>query len=146
MATKLSPKGAKVVPAPGEHFITVEEAAARIKNYRTAMKKGDKINPKIEGGTYNRDIFDHILQNPEVCAIRYYFAMVDSSTVNGNPAHGMIPTIVLIGVDKDGNDILERGANFSSMSGAAKATSFPGGESSWPNPPHSGLKNTLNSN
>jgi hypothetical protein len=141
MATQLSEAGRKIVPGKGSHIISFDEACARTKRYRAAMKNKETVHSEIKGGTFNRDMFDEILANPEVTGIRYYFAMVEASAVDGTPDHGFVPSIVILGVDKDGNDMLP------SQTGPAAAIASATGkvfDSGWPCSPHCGKTNDLN--
>jgi hypothetical protein len=95
------------------HVVTLAQAAKYIQNF-----KSHPAAPTIKGGYFARNIFDKILAQPGCIGIRYYYAALDDSS----------PTIVLVGVDRNGNDI---------DSGVI-------GEVIFPCPPYCGSPNELN--
>ncbi len=72
------------------HEITSDTARKYIAN----LKK-DAMQPKINGGLFYRDVFDKLLSQKGVAALRFYFAKTD----DGNP------TLVAVGVDSTGKDL-----------------------------------------
>jgi hypothetical protein len=76
----------------GNHVITIDQAAKFVQNF-----KQNPTAPTIKGGYFDRNIFDKILAQGGVVGIRYYYAAKDDGT----------PTIVLVGVDSTGNDMVQ---------------------------------------
>jgi hypothetical protein len=97
----------------GNHVISVDQAARFIQNF-----KQNPTAPTIKGGYFDRNIFDKILAQGGVVGIRYYYAAKDDGT----------PTIVLVGVDSTGSDMVQ---------GIV-------GEWGFPCPPNCGSTNQLN--
>jgi len=95
------------------HVVTLTQAAKYIQNF-----KSNPTAPTLKGGHFARSIFDKILAQKGCVGIRYYYAALDDGS----------PTIVLVGVDQDGNDI---------DSGVI-------GEATFPCPPFCGETNQLN--
>ena len=95
------------------HVVTVAQAAKYIQNF-----KNHPTTPTLKGGHFARSIFDKILAQPGCVGIRYYYAALDDGS----------PTTVLVGVDKNGNDI---------VGGVI-------GEATYPCPPFCGEANELN--
>jgi hypothetical protein len=95
------------------HVVTLAQAAKYIQNF-----KNHPTAPTIKGGHFARNIFDKILAQPGCVGIRYYYAALDDGS----------PTMVLVGVDQNGNDI---------DSGVI-------GEATFPCPPFCGSANELN--
>jgi hypothetical protein len=72
------------------HEVSLDSAKKFIKN----LKK-DAMQMKLSGGLYFRDVFDKMLSQKGVVALRFYFAKTD----DGNP------TLVAVGVDSTGRDM-----------------------------------------
>lgn len=72
------------------HVVTLEQAVKFIQNF-----KSHPTAPTIKGGHFARNIFEKILAQPGCVGIRYYYAALDDGS----------PTMVLVGVDNNGNDI-----------------------------------------
>lgn len=70
-------------------IITLAEGAAMTKQWRRTNSNGNAVY-------YGKDILNQLLEQSDCVGIRFYFA-VDSDGKN---------TLVLAGVDADGNDIL----------------------------------------
>lgn len=83
------------------HVVTLQQAAKYIQNF-----KNHRVAPTIKGGLFARSIFDKILAQPGCIGIRYYYAALDDGS----------PTMVLVGVDSVGSDI---------VSGVIGETVFP---------------------
>lgn len=96
-----------------DHVVTLAQAAKYIQNF-----KNHPVAPTIKGGHFARSIFDKILAQKECVGIRYYYAALDDSS----------STMVLVGIDKNGNDI----------------TGGVIGEMIFPCPPNCGSANELN--
>lgn len=95
------------------HVVTLAQAAKYIQNF-----KNHPTAPTIKGGHFARNIFEKILAQPGCVGIRYYYAALDDGS----------PTMVLVGVDQNGNDL---------YSGVI-------GETIYPCPPFCGSVNELN--
>ena len=74
----------------GNHVVTLDQALKYIKNFKDAPSA-----PTTKGGYFERNIFDQILAQNGCVGIRCYYAKMDDGA----------PTLVLVGVDKDGNDL-----------------------------------------
>ena len=75
------------LPSPKGHRIPLSEAAEQTKRYRDSMSKG---------GLFLRGELDDLLAQPGCSGLRFYY---------GRDKDGM-DTLILVGVDKDGNDIV----------------------------------------
>lgn len=73
-----------------DHVVTLAQAAKYIQNF-----KNHPTAPTIKGGHFARNIFEKILAQPGCVGIRYYYAALDDGS----------PTMVLVGVNGDGNDM-----------------------------------------
>lgn len=73
------------------HVVTLDQAVHYIQNF-----KSKPVAPTTKGGYFGRNIFEKILAQPGTVGIRYYYAAMDDAT----------PTIVLVGVDSTGNDLV----------------------------------------
>ncbi len=73
------------------HEIALDKAVKYIHNY-----KSKRTAPEIDGGFLSKDIFQKILSQKGCIGLRYYYAKTDSGA----------STIVLVGVDSTGNDIV----------------------------------------
>jgi hypothetical protein len=107
------------IPGNGSHGITLAKARqilAPVSN--------------IKGGTFSRDIFDRILSDDSVKGIRFYFVMSRGSDVPGSgiPDNQRFPSIVIVGVNAAGNDMVRDTESDGKLTFA--------GENSWPCPPH----------
>jgi hypothetical protein len=76
----------------GNHVITLDQATKYVQNF-----KQNPVAPTTKGGYFERNIFDRILAQKGVVGIRYYYAAKDDGS----------PTLVLVGVDSTGNDMLQ---------------------------------------
>ncbi|MGA7160860.1 MAG: hypothetical protein WBZ48_07650 [Bacteroidota bacterium] len=76
----------------GNHVVTADQAVKFIQNF-----KQKPVAPTTKGGYFDRNIFDKILAQPGVVGIRYYYAAKDDGT----------PTVVLVGVDSTGSDMVQ---------------------------------------
>jgi len=74
------------------HVVTADSAMKYIQNF-----KKNRVAPATDGGFFGRNIFDKILAQPGVIGIRYYYAAKDDGS----------PTIVLVGVDSAGDDMVQ---------------------------------------
>ena len=93
LAIVLSPANVKAqFTGTGNHVVTVDQAAKYIQNF-----KQNSVATTIKGGYFERNIFDKILAQGGVVGIRYYYAAKDDGT----------PTIVLVGVDSTGSDMVQ---------------------------------------
>ncbi len=72
------------------HVITLAQGVKFIQNF-----KNHPTAPTIKSGLFARNIFEKILAQPGCVGIRYYYAALDDGS----------PTMVLVGVDTNGNDI-----------------------------------------
>lgn len=86
-------------PAPAEkdlftgneqHQITTETALRYVSNYHSTPGE------QLTAGYMGRNIFEKILEQEEAVGIRIYNARLDDGR----------PTYVIVGVDRDGNDLL----------------------------------------
>jgi hypothetical protein len=75
-----------------KHVVSLGEATRYIQNF-----KSNPVAPTTKGGYFGRNIFEKILAQPGTVGIRYYYAAKDDAT----------PTLVLVGVDRTGNDLLQ---------------------------------------
>lgn len=93
LAVFLSPARARAqFKGDGNHVVTLDVAARYVQNFRN-----NPVAPAIKGGYFGRNIFDKILAQPGAFGIRYYYAAKDDGS----------PTLVLVGVDSAGNDIVQ---------------------------------------
>lgn len=74
------------------HFITLSEANAMTMSFRRSVPQGSVI-----GGFFGKDALESLLSQSEVVGMRAYYAYEE----NGSP------TLVLVGVNNDGNDMTE---------------------------------------
>lgn len=74
------------------HFISLVEASMLTKKYRDNAERGT-----VKGGFFGRNIYDKILAQEGCMGVRNYFAAYNDGT----------PTLVLVGVDENGNDMLQ---------------------------------------
>jgi len=74
------------------HLISLVEAGTLTKAYREGVARGT-----VKGGFFGRNIYDKILSQLGCVGVRNYFAAYNDGT----------PTLVLVGVDERGNDIVE---------------------------------------
>jgi hypothetical protein len=73
------------------HTVTLEQAVKYVENF-----KSFPTAPSIKGGYIGSSAFEKILSQPGCAGIRYYYAKKDDGT----------HTIVLVGVDGSGNDLM----------------------------------------
>lgn len=119
----------KMVPPAAAHKTTLNDAKLRIAAHRLAMQNRGTVHSTIKGGVFNKDFIQQIINAPNCSGVRFYFAKVRGSEVESDPANGAedIPTVVLVAVDQDGNDILNVNT---------EGFLLFGGDNSWPCPPH----------
>jgi len=79
-------------PPKQDHRIPLAEAAAMTKRYREGVAKGAEI-----AQMYPREVFEALLKNPMVTGVRLYYGKGSDAKMQS----------VLVGVDKDGNDLLD---------------------------------------
>lgn len=72
------------------HEVSLDSA----KKYIANLKK-DAMQMKTQGGVFNREVFDKMLSQKGVVALRFYYAKMDDGT----------PTLVAVGVDSTGKDM-----------------------------------------
>ncbi len=93
LAVVFSPASVKAQYSGNEnHVVTLDQAVKYIQNF-----KQNPVAPSMKGGYFGRNIFDKILAQGGVVGIRYYYAAKDDGT----------PTLVLVGVDSTGNDMVQ---------------------------------------
>ncbi len=93
LAIILSPASVKAqYSGVGNHVVTLDQATKYVQNF-----KQNPVAPSIKGGYFERNIFDKILAQGGVVGIRYYYAAKDDGS----------PTLVLVGVDSTGNDMVQ---------------------------------------
>ena len=91
-----------VIP-PGSHRIPLEQAKVMVLRYNE--KKNEILNPDLEtenilpiSETFRKDAILAYLSKDFVHAIRIYYGMSENNEIHA----------IIIGVDKDGNDILPK--------------------------------------
>ena len=125
-----------IPPADG-HKITIGQAKAMI-NTRSNPPAGKSIDNSVKGVIFHKDIFRQLVDLPDCVAIRFYFAFAEAGIVQG--AHDnirtgdLVPTLVVVGVDASGKDILSSRDNISLDAGF---------ENSWPYPLHGASQDNL---
>lgn len=72
------------------HEVSLDTAKKYIQN----LKK-DVMQMKSNGGLFYRDVFDKILSQKGVVALRFYYAKMDDGS----------PTLIAVGVDSTGKDL-----------------------------------------
>lgn len=77
------------------HQIDLGTAVRLIRNNKPNLKISSSATP-FKGGVFARSAFDKILGQPGVVGIRYYYAQNDNDA----------PTLVLVGVDSRGQDMV----------------------------------------
>lgn len=87
--------------AKGKHKISLEEAKKFTAGYRKEKAEfmtADKMNEKEakKGGMFGKEDILDLLNQPGCVGMRYYYGRNDDGSKN----------LVLVGVDKDNNDIL----------------------------------------
>jgi hypothetical protein len=75
-----------------KHDVSLTDAARFVQNF-----KSNPVAPSTKGGYFGRNIIDKILGQPGVVGVRYYYAAQDDGS----------PTIVLVGVDSTGADMVQ---------------------------------------
>lgn len=78
------------LPEKQSQSISSEVAGKQTANYRRVMNKNSPI-----GGLFWKEYIVGMLNQPGCIAMRYYYGRDDED----------FPTLILVGVDKDGNDI-----------------------------------------
>ena len=73
-----------------KHSISLEDASKLTENYRKTAGTG-----AVLGGYFSKTVLNKMLTQEGCIGIRYYYGRTD----------GDKPTLVLVGVDSDGNDI-----------------------------------------
>ncbi len=82
----------EMLSADADHLITLEEGIQYTARFRATMEPGERV-----GGFFGRDMLETILADEEAVGVRYYYAL----DKDGNP------TLVLVGSDKFGHDIVD---------------------------------------
>ena len=118
------------IPDANGHTITIAQAKTMI-NSRNNPPAGKKIDGSVTGVIFNKSIFQTLVNNNDCAAIRFYFAFAEASVVAGAHANigtdDLVPTLVVVGVDANGKDMLSSKNN---------VTLDFGFENSWPYPLH----------
>ena len=122
------------IPPQNHHHILLSIAKGRLLPIRRINDIIFNGPEPFKGGVFNRDIFDEILRPENNChGIRFYFAFAIGNGVgpnnNGVPIGEMFPTIMICGVDANGNNL--------------PLTDLAVGENSWPCPTHCSQINEL---
>jgi len=102
-------------PPKQDHRIPLAEAAAMTKQFREGVAKGSEI-----ALMFPRDVLESLLKNGKVRGVRLYYAKARDAKLQ----------MIAVGVDADGNDMLEDGDIF---------------DRGFPCPPFCGGGNALNS-
>lgn len=102
-------------PPNQDHKIPLAEAAAMTKRYRDGVAKGAEIAQMLP-----RAVYESLLKNPKVHGVRTYYARATDGKLQ----------VVVVGVDADGNDLLDNGGII---------------DRGFPCPPVCGVANALNS-
>jgi hypothetical protein len=76
------------------HQVDLGTAIRLIRNHKAKLPVS--LVAQVKGGFFSRSAFDKILAQPGVAGIRYYYAQNNDGT----------PTVVLVGVDTKGQDIV----------------------------------------
>ncbi|MEP7265484.1 MAG: hypothetical protein ABI772_13345 [Bacteroidota bacterium] len=84
---------------PDSHEISLSLAAQMTKAYRDA-----DLNNTISSA-YSKEAFERLLSQEDCEGIRCYYAMTTSLSHPENPGR---LTLVMVGTDKDGNDMYDR--------------------------------------
>ena len=107
------------IPPEGSHNVSIADAKAMIEK-RKNPPAGKKVDDSVVGVVFNIDIFAQLVA-ADCAGVRFYFALTEASRVEGKHtgigADDLVPTLVVAGIDKAGNETL----------------TF---ENSWPYPPH----------
>jgi hypothetical protein len=82
----------QTLPKNEGHEVSLDSAKQYIANL-----KSDAVQIKTKGGLFYREAFEKILAQKDCIGIRYYYAKTNDGT----------PTLVLVGVDSKGNDMVE---------------------------------------
>jgi hypothetical protein len=80
------------LPQNEGHEVSLDSARHFIANLNK-----DAVQMKTKGGMFYREAFDKILAQKDCIGIRYYYAKTEDGT----------PTLVLVGVDSNGNDMVD---------------------------------------
>ena len=118
-------------PPPG---INVHKISAKKARKLTAAFRARnlKIIPEAEfrhGFSFNKEIFEEILKQDDVVAIRIYFGIEEKPTdknLKTAATEKIVPTLIVCGIDSNGSDMTNKI-----------------GENSWPCPPHCSTLATL---
>ncbi len=78
------------LPQRIDHGVTLAEASVLTANYRKRSPIG-----AFKGGLFFKEAIDQVISQPGCVAMRYYYAQHEGGT----------PALVLVGVDKNGNDM-----------------------------------------
>jgi len=119
-----------VIPPAVDHKISKADAK-RLINNRKNSPTGKIIEDSIKGVIFNISVFKTLLATDGCVGVRFYFAKEKAGILSG--VHGdikaddMIPTLIAVGINEKGQDILTEDAN-------GKLTA--GFENTWPYPPH----------
>jgi hypothetical protein len=85
------------LPDPKSHRISLDEAAAQARRHRGPPSGGPPSGNPHKGGLFLRAELDQLLAQPGCAGLRYYY---------GRKSEGE-DTLILVGVDKEGNDMTE---------------------------------------
>ena len=117
------------------HYISLQDAAALTARWRQNPPPG-----ALNGGRFDRIAFDNLLAQPGCAGIRIYMGL-ESPNANNNPS---LWTLVLVGTDAAGNDMVDSGGSLTPRGAAAGSS---GGTEQYPFqcPPSCGAPSPLNS-
>ncbi len=79
------------LPPPSDHRVSLKQAAKLTRNYRESIPAADKT------GFFHKQAVADLLKQPGVVGMRYYHGLDDKGRYH----------LVLVGVDREGRDIVE---------------------------------------
>lgn len=79
------------LPPPSNHRVSLKQASRLTRNYRESIPAADKT------GFFHKQAIVDLLKQPGVVGMRYYHGLDDKGVYH----------IVLVGVDREGRDIVE---------------------------------------
>jgi hypothetical protein len=86
---------------PNKHIIDLTKAAEMTERYRRNVPKdGNGVYVLKLGGSFNKEAIGLLTAQTEFDGLRYYFALNDKKEM----------TVVLVAIDRNGNDIIDTGA------------------------------------
>ncbi len=85
----------RTLPPPSNHRVTLKQAATLTRNYRESIPAADKT------GFFHAQAVRDLLKQPGVVGVRYYHGLDSKGCYH----------LVLVGVDKEGRDIVESKRN-----------------------------------